>query len=252
MSVEWFDRRALALAAARYPRLGVPDEAVSGLLLEEAHPPGDGEAVMEHWYTALIEAGVPDAPAWLRVPTSHAQHEALRDFRHAVPESVNALARQRGLRKLGTDLAWPRPMLHRMAALYHEVLADLPAAVGPEVCADFLARHGRPFPKTLDTATFGHVGDSHLHVNLLPADPVEMAAGKIVYDHLSRLCAAAGGAISGEHGIGKAKRPMLAETTPTGRLATMRAIKHALDPAGILCRGNILDAGTKVDDRSGR
>ena len=79
-----------------------------------------------------------------------------------------------------------------------------------------------------------------------------MAAGKIVYDHLSRLCAAAGGAISGEHGIGKTKRPMLAETTSPQALETMRAIKRALDPAGILCRGNILDAGAKVDDRSGR
>lgn len=252
MSVEWFDRRALSLAAARHPRLGVPDDAVAGLLVEEAHAPGAADAVMERWYGALLEAGVPEAEAYLRVPTNHAQHEALRDFRHAVPESVNALARQRGLRKLGTDLAWPRPMLHRMAALYHEVLADLPAAVGPAVCDAFEIAHGRPFPRTLDAATFGHVGDSHLHVNLLPADAVEMAAGKIVYDHLSRLCAAAGGAISGEHGIGKAKRPMLAETTTPDALATMRAIKHALDPAGILCRGNILDAGAKVDDRSGR
>jgi FAD/FMN-containing dehydrogenase len=242
MSVEWFDRRSLALAGARYPRLGVPAGAEAALLLEEAHTPGDADRVLEAWYTLLVEAGVPDEAAWLRVPSSHAQHEELRDFRHAVPESVNALARQRGLRKLGTDLAWPRPMLHRMFARYAEVLADLPAALGPEVCAAFEAQWGRPLPRTLDHATFGHVGDSHLHVNLLPADPAEMACGKLVYDFLSRECAAAGGAISGEHGIGKSKRPMLAAPTPPEQLALMRRIKALLDPANILARGNVIDA----------
>lgn len=241
MSVEYFDRRSLSLAGARHPRLAVPDDAAAALLLEEDHDPARAEAVMEAWYGLLLESGVPDRPAYLRVPTSRAQHEDLREFRHAVPESVNALARQRGLRKLGTDLAWPRPMLHRMAARYHEVLADIPAALGAEVCAKFAAQWGRPVPKSLDFATFGHVGDSHLHVNLLPADAAEMACGRLVYELLTYECAAAGGAISGEHGIGKSKRHLLAGTTPPERLAVMRAIKHTLDPAHVLGRGNVID-----------
>ena len=242
MSVEWFDRRSLALAGARYPRLAVPPDAEAALLLEEATPAGDAaaaEAVMEAWYTLLIDAGVPDGAAWLRVPTNHAQHEELRDFRHAVPESVNATARQRGLRKLGTDLAWPRPMLHTMVARYAEVLSDIPAALGPDVVRAFEAEWGRPMPRTLDQATFGHVGDSHLHVNLLPADPAEMACGKLVYELLCVECAAAGGALSGEHGIGKSKRHLLERTTDAATLDQMRAIKAVLDPAGILGRGNL-------------
>ena len=79
-------------------------------------------------------------------------------------------------------------------------------------------------------------------MNLLPSDPAEMACGKLVYDFLSRECAAAGGAISGEHGIGKSKRPMLAATTPPEQLALMRRIKTLLDPANILARGNVIDA----------
>lgn len=244
MSVEWFDRRSLALAGARHPRLGVPADAEAALLLEETHAPGDAERVLEAWYTVLLEAGVPDDAPYLRVPTSHAQHEELREFRHAVPESINALARQRGLRKLGTDLAWPRPMLQRMFARYAEVLADMPAALGPASVAAFEAEWARPMPRTLDHATFGHVGDSHVHVNLLPADPAEMACGRLIYDLLSRECAAAGGAISGEHGIGKSKRAMLAATTAPGQLSQMRAIKRALDPANILARGNVIDLAT--------
>lgn len=240
LSVEFFDRNSLALAAARHPRLGVPADVEVGLLLEEDHTPADEDAVVEAWYTLLTASGVPDDAAYLRVPSNREQHEALRDFRHAVPESINALARSRGLRKLGTDLAWPRAALRPMVALYARVLDDLPAALGPEVCAAFEAAHGRPFPTRLDHATFGHVGDCHLHVNLLPRDPAEMAAGHIVYDFLSRACAAAGGSISGEHGIGKSKSAMLAEVTPPDVMRTMRAIKNALDPAHVLARGNIL------------
>jgi D-lactate dehydrogenase (cytochrome) len=245
LSVEWFDRHSLTLAAARHPRLGGPADVEAALLLEEDHAPEVEDAVVEAWYTLLTASGVPDDAAYLRVPSNRAQHEALRDFRHAVPESINALARQRGLRKLGTDLAWPRAALRPMFALYARVLDDLPAALGPEVCAAFEAAHGRPFPTRLDHATFGHAGDSHLHVNLLPRDPAEMAAGRVVYDFLSRACAAAGGSISGEHGIGKSKRAMLAEVAPPEVMRTMRAIKRAFDPAGVLARGNVLDLGDR-------
>ena len=240
MSVEWFDRRSLALAAARHPRLGVPDGVEAGLLLEQDHPAADEDAVTEAWYTLLTQSGVPDDAGHLRVPSNREQHEALRDFRHAVPESINALARQRGLRKLGTDLAWPRPALRAMFAYYAEALADLRAVVGPEACAQFEATHGVPFPRTLDYATFGHVGDSHLHVNLLPRDFVELDAGKLAYDGLSRACAAAGGAISGEHGIGKSTAAMLGHVTSPEALARMRAITAALDPGGVMAPGNVL------------
>jgi len=80
------------------------------------------------------------------------------------------------------------------------------------------------------------LGEGHL----LPRDFVELDAGKLAYDALSRACAAAGGAISGEHGIGKSKAALLAQVTPPEALTHMRAIKAALDPAGVLAPGNVL------------
>jgi D-lactate dehydrogenase (cytochrome) len=240
MSVEWFDARSLALAGARYPRFQVPEGAPAALFVEQRHTAAQAEAVLVAWYEALLEAGAPDDDAYLRIPRSAADHDAFRDFRHAVPESVNDLSRQRGLRKLGTDLAYPAGSLHAMYAHYEAAVRDLPAALGAEATAAFEAEHGAPLPTQLDTATFGHIGDNHLHVNLLPRDATEAAAGRALYRQLALDCAAAGGVICGEHGVGKSKRALLAEVLPPEHLARMRAVKQALDPHGILAPGNIL------------
>ncbi|MEZ4469248.1 MAG: FAD-binding oxidoreductase [bacterium] len=239
MSVEWFDRASLGLAAARHPRLGVPGSAVAALFVEQRHDKGEGDDVAGAWYEALLAAGAPDDDRALRIASNKRDLEAFRDFRHAVPESINALARSRGLRKLGTDLAWPAGSLHAMVAYYEAAVADVHQALGADGVAAFTARHGHPPAAALESATFGHIGNNHLHLNLLPRDAAEAAAGKALYQAMSLHCAALGGAISGEHGIGKSKREVLAQVLPPARLAGMRALKAALDPRGILGRGNL-------------
>lgn len=219
MSVEWFDRRALELASAAHPRFAVPDPATCALFVEQRHEEGADEDVAMAWYEALVEAGAPDDDRALRIPRTRADLEAFRDFRHAVPEAINALARSRGLRKLGTDLAYPRGWLHRMVAHYEREVA----AAG------------------LDAAVFGHIGDNHLHVNLLPRDEAEAEVGRRLYAELAAHCARVGGSVSGEHGVGKSKRGLLASVLPTETLAAMRAVKDALDPHGILGRGNVFE-----------
>jgi FAD/FMN-containing dehydrogenase len=80
---------------------------------------------------------------------------------------------------------------------------------------------------------WGHLGDGNLHVNVVgpPADE------EGVDDAVLRLAAAHGGSISAEHGIGVAKRRWLGLTRAPADVAAMRAIKQALDPAGILNPG---------------
>ena len=238
MSIEWFDRPALELAAERHPRFKVPKSAQCGLFVEQRHAKGAEDEVAMAWYEALIEAGAPDDDTALRIARTKTDIDAFREFRHAVPESINALARSRGLKKLGTDLAYPKGWLHRMVAFYDAAVHDLPSTIGPEGVAAHEAEWG-PMPEALDSATFGHIGDNHLHLNLLPKTPAEMAAGKRLYRALALHCAAAGGSISAEHGIGKFKAPLLAEITPKADLDRMRAIKKAFDPAGILAPGNV-------------
>jgi FAD/FMN-containing dehydrogenase len=83
------------------------------------------------------------------------------------------------------------------------------------------------------TYLFGHLGDGNLHVNVVGPDPDD----DTVDDAVLRLVADYGGSISAEHGIGRAKAPWLGLSRSPEERAAFRAIKRALDPAGILNPG---------------
>lgn len=83
------------------------------------------------------------------------------------------------------------------------------------------------------TWLFGHIGDGNIHVNVTgPAADDERTDEAVL-----RLVAERGGSISAEHGIGTAKRHFLSLVRSDAELAAFAAIKHALDPAGILNPG---------------
>ncbi|MEO7063864.1 MAG: FAD-linked oxidase C-terminal domain-containing protein [Dokdonella sp.] len=87
---------------------------------------------------------------------------------------------------------------------------------------------------------FGHAGNGNLHVNLLPRDAAEMARARDalgeIFDAVIRL----DGTLSGEHGIGIAKRDFMPRALDANALALMRRIKHQFDPGGILNPGKLL------------
>jgi FAD/FMN-containing dehydrogenase len=96
---------------------------------------------------------------------------------------------------------------------------------------------------------FGHIGDGNLHYNVSPAldaagDPEpeaqflarQDAVYRLVHDQVARF----GGSISAEHGIGQLKRTEITRYKSPVALGMMRAIKHALDPAGIMNPGKLL------------
>lgn len=81
---------------------------------------------------------------------------------------------------------------------------------------------------------FGHVGDGNIHVNLL--DVAEKSVESLS-DKVFRIVSAHGGSISAEHGIGRAKVAWTGLGRSAVDLDTMRAIKAALDPSGLLNPG---------------
>ena len=86
------------------------------------------------------------------------------------------------------------------------------------------------------THVFGHVGDGNLHVNVLgPADDDETVDGAVL-----ELAAAHDGSIGAEHGVGRLKRRWLHLSRTPAELAAQRALKAALDPAGLLGPGVLL------------
>ena len=86
---------------------------------------------------------------------------------------------------------------------------------------------------------FGHIGDNHVHVNILPRDDAEGARGRSLYVQFVKYAARVGGTLSAEHGVGKLKREYLRLFYSDEQLRSMAALKRALDPNGILGRGNI-------------
>lgn len=96
------------------------------------------------------------------------------------------------------------------------------------------ARWPTPKPTVI---SYGHLGDGNLHIALscgTAADKSEV--NKLVYGPL----AAFRGSVSAEHGIGMDKKPYLSITRSETEIALMRAVKAALDPAGLLNPGKIV------------
>ena len=100
-----------------------------------------------------------------------------------------------------------------------------------------VAPGARPIP-------FGHVGDGNIHFNL--SRPAEMEPALFIERWPALVAAvegvalALGGSISAEHGIGRAKREALVRARSVTELETMRALKAALDPRGLLNPGKLL------------
>ena len=138
--------------------------------------------------------------------------ERLWDLRRAFSESLKST----GLTKLNEDLVVPRGRL-----------VDL-----IEFAGELQARYGVP------VACFGHAGDGNIHVNLMAGGyherPEVRANVDRALDELFKQILAWGGAITGEHGVGLAKRRWFEQALSVENRALHRRLKDALDPAGVL------------------
>jgi glycolate oxidase len=95
----------------------------------------------------------------------------------------------------------------------------------------------------LNIATFGHFGDGNLHPTILTDERnreemhrVELAFADIVAATLAR-----GGTITGEHGVGLAKKPYLRRQLGDSSYELLRLVKRSLDPDNLLNPGKIFD-----------
>jgi D-lactate dehydrogenase (cytochrome) len=170
---------------------------------------------------ALIEScGGDPGECWSAMERD--ERERLRVFRHALPETVNnTIARIRQthptITKLGTDMAVPDDALESVVRLYREALGD----------------------ERLDYVIFGHIGDNHLHVNILPRTPEEYAKGWELYHDFAEAVVGMGGSPAAEHGIGKLKTDFLEILYGKRGVEEMKAIKRLFDPELRLGRGTL-------------
>jgi glycolate oxidase len=157
-----------------------------------------------------------ESEAFRPAPTP-AEAEELWNIRRACSSAMFEL----GDSKLNEDVVVP---LHRQAALIDEV-------------ERIRAKH------QVAIAVFGHAGDGNLHVNIMHHrnDPSESRRAREALGEVMQSVVDLDGAISGEHGVGLAKSPFLTLQLGEAEIATMRKIKQAFDPNGILNPGKLFD-----------
>lgn len=150
--------------------------------------------------------------------------EKLHYFRHACPECVNMQIdnikkTDNRITKLGTDMSVPDNKLKDAIKMYNEGIEK----------------------NNLTAVIFGHIGDNHLHVNIIPKNLEEYEKGKELFLFWAERIAAIGGAVSAEHGVGKLKVPFLKKMYNEEEINEMRKIKKIFDPAQIFNRGTIFE-----------
>jgi len=176
-------------------------------------------------------------PAYLLVETASAHGDpldvlaaALEDFDASdVAVATDAAGRHRlwQLRERHTEAVNAEGVPHKLdVSVPIACLAELVDRVGPAV---------HEVAPDAQVISYGHVGDGNLHVNVLGPPPDDHA----VDDAVLELVLSLGGSISAEHGIGVAKARWLVRDRGEADVAAMRAVKRALDPAGVMNPGVI-------------
>lgn len=204
--LEYFDGASLAL-------LG--EAGGAALLIEQELAARD---TAHDWMERLEAQHANLERSW--IASNDAERERFRRFRHALPERVNEMVRQNGFMKLGSDFAVPVGANLAMLRYYREQLER--AWTGQAVI-------------------FGHIGDAHVHVNLLSTTAAEFELGKNLMLDFARQAVALGGTVSAEHGLGKRKRELLGLQYTAEEIEAMRAVKRRLDPLGMLGRGTLFE-----------
>ncbi len=206
---------AFTLAAAR-KKLGA-----------DVFPPGEGHLIveidgrpaavtseLEELYSLLLANGAGE----IRIAVDEAGCEAIWQLRREFSYSL----RDTGLTKLNEDIVVPRGKLVELVNFARMLERETGIAI----------------------ACFGHAGDGNIHTNLMVEDyenPETRERADAALDILFTWVLANGGAITGEHGVGLAKKPWIRQALGETSFAVHRSLKRTMDPHGILNPGKFLD-----------
>lgn len=211
-AIEFFDGESLNFLRQKYST--IPAEARAALFFEQETTTTTEESVFDQWLTLLNQHHAL-SDSWFA--TNAADQTKLREFRHQLPVLMNEWFAHYRQRKVSTDMSVPDDAFPGLFRLYQDTLRN----------------------SGLRYTIFGHIGDNHVHVNILPRDDAEGARARELYIQFLKYAASVGGTLSAEHGVGKLKREYLRLFYSDDELRALASIKRSLDPNGILGRGNI-------------
>lgn len=215
-ALELFDRRALELLRQSYPNIA--KETAGAIYFEEETTVEHEDDCLEAWLELMEQCGSPVEESWAALDAEGLQR--LRDFRHQLPVLVNEWLSRQSESKVSTDMALPDERFADLFRLYR----------------DACNREGFTY------IIFGHIGNAHLHLNILPRNHEEFIRAKTLYSQLVSDVLAMGGTLSAEHGIGKLKSQYLVQMYGATGIMEMVRVKKAFDPYLTLNVGNIIPA----------
>jgi len=179
------------------------------------------ESIAEQLMEIAMDCNCDPDKAWAL--SGEAEIEKMKAFRHAAAESVNLFIEEvrhndKRITKLGTDMAISESDFKTLLAGYED---DLKTAA-------------------LNSCVFGHIGENHLHVNILPKDFVQYQKGMELIKAWGKSVKEKGGKVVCEHGIGKLKKEIQADILSDEEISDLSEIKTELDAKKMWNRGNVL------------
>lgn len=215
---EFFDGNTLRMLKASYPH--IPEGANAAIYIEQEITEANRKDHLDEWAKLLEKHGAPLESCWLGADPK--QKEELQNFRYAIPEHINEIFKQHHQIKLATDIAVPEDKFKEMLTFYNDEL---------------LMTNDK-----LMYIKFGHIGDNHLHVNLVAKKEKDLPLAKELILKFVRKAVSLGGTVSAEHGIGKIKRDYLKEMYGDVGINEMIRTKKLFDPHCILGQNNLFPA----------
>ena len=212
-SLEYFDRFSLKILREKYPN--IPMKAKAALFFEEDVGKQERyEKKLENWFDFIGDKNILLDDSWFS--QNENDNKTFHEFRHQVPVLINEKNSRAGREKIGTDMAVSDKFFMKMMNFYESILsqANIPYVI------------------------FGHLGDNHLHINLLPK-PSQIKQASTIYDKIAQKIISWAGTVSAEHGIGKKKKKYFYDMVGQKNIEELKKIKRSLDSRERLGKGNI-------------
>jgi D-lactate dehydrogenase (cytochrome) len=211
--LEFFNKFTLNFLRPDYP--SIPKNTCSVWFEQELKINED--ELTEAWLKLIGKHNANADATWLAVTKK--DQEKLKDFRHAISWKVNDYVALRGLKKVGTDVAVPGESFRSFYKWMIELVEQ----------------------NNLEYVVYGHFGNCHPHLNMLPKDQDDFIKSKKIYSEICQEAIRLKGTVSAEHGIGKMKRDYLLMMYGEDVISQMAGLKLVFDPNRILNIGNIFE-----------
>jgi len=230
--MEYFGPNAIDMIKEKAGSAGIKvpalkDDTKAIVFFEFSFTPENMEEMVMGLEEILLKNNTSSESSWAGMDRS--ELAKMKTVRHFVPETVNGIIAQRKaqyseIHKIGTDMAVPDEALRDYLEYYISTLDE----------------------QGMEYVMWGHIGDNHIHVNMLPRNNEEVKQGMDNYMTFAKRAIELGGTVAAEHGIGKLKRAFLEAMYGEKGISEMQAVKKSLDSKWLINRDNMIPVPADV------